>query len=88
MASIFDHLPSPPPAAVLPDSGRKPRILVVDDQPINVKLLERKLEREWPAAVASTPEDVPRVRMFGMQLNDELRGCNRKLIEKLQKLGV
>ncbi len=27
-------------------STRKPRILVVDDQPINIKLLERKLQRE------------------------------------------
>lgn len=46
MASIFDHLPKPPVAAPEVSPGRKPRVLVVDDQPINVKLLERKLERE------------------------------------------
>jgi hypothetical protein len=51
-------------------------------------IIEQKLEREWPASVASTPEDVPRVRMFGMQLNDTIRACNRKLIKKLQALGV
>lgn len=46
MASIFDHLPKPEVKAPEPGPDRKPRVLVVDDQPINVKLLERKLERE------------------------------------------
>ena len=27
-------------------TNRKPKILVVDDQPINIKLLQRKLERQ------------------------------------------
>lgn len=46
MASIFDHLPKPELAPAGPAPARAPRVLVVDDQPINVKLLERKLERE------------------------------------------
>ena len=33
------------PAPIL-NKGQKPRILVVDDQPINIKLLQRKLERQ------------------------------------------
>lgn len=51
-------------------------------------IIEQKLEREYPASVAPTPDDVPRVRIFGAQLNDEIRKCNRRLIERLQKLGV
>ncbi len=46
MASIFDHLPKPDSAPGASAVARAPRVLVVDDQPINVKLLERKLERE------------------------------------------
>ncbi len=46
MASIFDHLPKPQVKAPVSNPDRKPRVLIVDDQPINVKLLERKLERE------------------------------------------
>jgi two-component system sensor histidine kinase/response regulator len=46
MASIFDHLPKPEVKTPVSNPDRKPRVLVVDDQPINVKLLERKLERE------------------------------------------
>ncbi len=45
MASIYDYLPGPE-LQPGPSSRRAPRVLVVDDQPINVKLLERKLERE------------------------------------------
>ncbi len=46
MSSIFDHLPKPATSPGAPGAARPPRVLVVDDQPINVKLLERKLERE------------------------------------------
>lgn len=45
MSSIYDYLPGPEPLSA-PLRRRAPRVLVVDDQPINVKLLERKLERE------------------------------------------
>lgn len=45
MASIYDHLP-PPSVSPAATPASKPRVLIVDDQPINVKLLERKLERE------------------------------------------
>jgi hypothetical protein len=49
-------------------------------------IIERKLEREYPAAVACM--EVAQARIYGANLNDEIRKCNRKLIEKLQKLGV
>lgn len=55
MASIYDHLPRPEPAVPIgiPASARRPRVLVVDDQPINAKLLERKLEREGMDAMVA-----------------------------------
>lgn len=46
MPSIFDHLPVPAVKIPEPKPDRRPRVLVVDDQPVNLKLLERKLERD------------------------------------------
>lgn len=46
MPSIYDHLPAPEPLPTPTGGDRRPRVLIVDDQPVNVKLLERKLERE------------------------------------------
>ena len=36
----------PPKKSIHLSTNRKPKILVVDDQPINIKLLQRKLERQ------------------------------------------
>ena len=46
MPSIYDHLPPPAPLPATTVRDRRPRVLIVDDQPVNVKLLERKFERE------------------------------------------
>ena len=62
--SLFGGANGPGPIeerSVMSDSTKKPRILLVDDQPVNLRLLEVTLNREYHVSLASNGWDALRV---------------------------